>query len=60
MGSYAVIANQIVLVLDVFSYSIPSVFFSKRAKAELGELFELHAVNPRYVVVKDLNQKPFL
>ncbi|GJQ96266.1 hypothetical protein Tco_0007405 [Tanacetum coccineum] len=29
-------------------------------EAELGELIELHEVNLRYVVVKDLNQKPFL
>ncbi|GKG54317.1 hypothetical protein Tco_0557840, partial [Tanacetum coccineum] len=32
----------------------------KRAEAELGELIELPAVNSRYVVVKDLNQKPLL
>ncbi|GJU20066.1 hypothetical protein Tco_1153408 [Tanacetum coccineum] len=48
-------------VLETYSfYSIPSFFFSKRAEAELGELIELPAVNLRYVVVKDLNQKPFL
>ncbi|GJW26000.1 putative nucleotidyltransferase, ribonuclease H [Tanacetum coccineum] len=33
---------------------------TKRAEAELGELIELPAVDPRYVVAKDLNQKPFL
>ncbi|GKF47706.1 hypothetical protein Tco_0137508 [Tanacetum coccineum] len=33
---------------------------NKRSEAELGELIELPAVNLRYVVVKDLNQKPFL
>nr|GEU71728.1 hypothetical protein [Tanacetum cinerariifolium] len=30
------------------------------AEAELGELIELLAVDPRYVIVKDLNQKPFM
>ncbi|GJW24001.1 hypothetical protein Tco_0037812 [Tanacetum coccineum] len=45
---------------DVFFYSIPSFFFGKRVEAELGELIELPAVNSRYVVVKDLNQKIFL
>ncbi|GJZ07257.1 hypothetical protein Tco_0541050 [Tanacetum coccineum] len=32
----------------------------KRAETELGELIELPAVDLRYVVMKDLNQKPFL
>ncbi|GJT54891.1 hypothetical protein Tco_0989945 [Tanacetum coccineum] len=52
--------KDLILVLDVFFYLIPSFFFSKRAEAELGELIELHANNPRYVVMKDLNQKPFM
>nr|GEY27065.1 Gag-Pol polyprotein [Tanacetum cinerariifolium] len=33
---------------------------SKRAKAESGELIELPTIDLRYVVVKDLNQKPFM
>ncbi|GKA85763.1 hypothetical protein Tco_0807417 [Tanacetum coccineum] len=33
---------------------------TKGAEAELGELIEFHVVNPRHVVAKDLNQKPFL
>nr|GEU49954.1 hypothetical protein [Tanacetum cinerariifolium] len=32
----------------------------KGAEAKLGELIELLAVDQRYVVVKDVNQKPFL
>ncbi|GJV72007.1 hypothetical protein Tco_1492002 [Tanacetum coccineum] len=44
----------------LFFYSIPSFFFSERAEAELSELIKLPAVNPTYVVVKDLNQKPFI
>ncbi|GJZ46277.1 hypothetical protein Tco_0593873 [Tanacetum coccineum] len=51
---------HIVLVLDVFFYSIPSFFFSERAEAEMGEFVEFHMVVPRYVIVKDLYQKPFL
>ncbi|GJY30203.1 hypothetical protein Tco_0413698, partial [Tanacetum coccineum] len=33
---------------------------TKGAETELGELIELLAVDPRYVVMKYLNQKPFL
>ncbi|GJR57019.1 hypothetical protein Tco_1499181 [Tanacetum coccineum] len=40
--------------------SMSPIPFVKRVDAELGELIELHAVDPRYVVMKDLNQKPFL
>ncbi|GJY98548.1 hypothetical protein Tco_0515458 [Tanacetum coccineum] len=52
--------SLVVVVRDVFFYFIPSFFFSKGAEAELGELIELLAVDPRYVVVKDLNQKSSL
>nr|GEU68402.1 integrase, catalytic region, zinc finger, CCHC-type, peptidase aspartic, catalytic [Tanacetum cinerariifolium] len=40
--------------------SMSLIPFGKRAKTELGELIELPTVDPRYVVVKDLNQKPFV
>ncbi|GJR80716.1 putative ribonuclease H-like domain-containing protein [Tanacetum coccineum] len=37
-----------------------SIFFGKRVEAELSKLIEFPTVVQRYVIVKDLYQKPFL
>ncbi|GKE98756.1 hypothetical protein Tco_0022107, partial [Tanacetum coccineum] len=49
-----------VTVLDVLFYSIPPLFIGERVETELGELIAFHTVIQRYVIVKDLYQKPFL
>ncbi|GKC18330.1 hypothetical protein Tco_1020480 [Tanacetum coccineum] len=38
----------------------PPLFFGERVEIELSELIEFHTVIQRYVIVKDLYQKPFL
>ncbi|GJS24645.1 hypothetical protein Tco_0453277 [Tanacetum coccineum] len=48
------------VVIEKVSASGSGVSLFKRAEAELGELIDLPGVDPRYVVVKDLNHKPFL
>ncbi|GJV48781.1 hypothetical protein Tco_1438993 [Tanacetum coccineum] len=37
-----------------------TLFFGERAEAEMSELIKFHTVVKRYVIVKDLYQKPFL
>ncbi|GKE62495.1 hypothetical protein Tco_1512862, partial [Tanacetum coccineum] len=51
---------QIILILDIFFNSILPLFFGERAEAELSELIEFPTVVPRFVIMKDLYQKPFL
>nr|GEV14598.1 ribonuclease H-like domain-containing protein [Tanacetum cinerariifolium] len=59
VGSFAVIL-QIILVLGVFFNSVPPFLFGEGVEAELSELIEFHMMVRRYVIVKDLYQKPFL
>nr|GEW58990.1 hypothetical protein [Tanacetum cinerariifolium] len=57
---FALRCFKIVLVLDVFFYSVLTFLFNKRAETRVSELIEFYVVVLRYVIVKDLYQEPFL
>ncbi|GJR84950.1 hypothetical protein Tco_0155735 [Tanacetum coccineum] len=57
---YGVGQAYLISLLRCIASEMEEMFMDGDAEAELGELIELPEVISRYVVVKDLHQKPFL